>query len=91
MGDKKDVAAAEVETASVPAKKEKEAASFVVPNPSRITPQQVKYITLMEDVSVSYIPIRCKLPGSSPTTPVGIVILASVDPTKVDENVTKGK
>lgn len=65
-----------------PAKKEREPSNFVLSNPSRLIPTQIRYINVQSDQR--YAPIFKR------SVPMGIVILADSDPT-APEDVAKGK
>ena len=63
-------------------KKAKEATSFSLSNPSRLIPEQTRFVSLQE--SQRYVPI-CRR-----TRPAGIVMLFDTDPS-APETVEKGK
>ena len=64
-----------------PPKREREPSWFMLGNPSRVTPSQAKYISILEDNR--YVPVGHRRP------PTGIVMLIDKDPT-APENVTTG-
>jgi hypothetical protein len=89
-----------------PVKKEREATSFVLSNPCRVTPAQTKYVSVINsavntgadlDVTASrYIPIRHVYQHLDSNVvhaaPVGIVVLTDTDPAQRtgDEEVIQG-
>ena len=63
-------------------KKAKEPSSYILSNPSRLIPTQIRFISLQNNQR--YAPIRTR------TTPSGIIILMDFDP-NAPEIVAKGK
>lgn len=75
-------------------KKEKEPTSFMLANPCRVTPAQVKYVSTVADSGSSgYMPVRQfrkVRQGQMLPAPVGVVMLVKTNEIKdVDEEVTK--